>query len=113
MKTTSKKRRSILLVLTLALSIFVALPLLAQAADGPIEVTMNPVGVNYMLNQTAVPLKATFYYSGGTEQPYANYPIKVQWYWSTTDSNTGRSNGQGETVIENWLTMPFEYQTTL
>jgi hypothetical protein len=37
----------------------------------------------------------------------------VQWYWSTTNSNTGRSNGQGETIIENWLTMPFEHQTTL
>ena len=113
MKNKSTKHISTLLAIALAFCLLSAMPLTAGAVDGPIEVTLNPVGVNYVLNHTAVPLKATFYYSGGTEQPYANYPIKVQWYWSLTDSNTGRDNGQGEYVRDNWLTMPFEYQTTL
>ena len=113
MNSKSKKFLSTLLAVMTVFGLLAAMPLTVSADDGPMEVTVNPVGANYVLNQTAVPLKATFYYSGGTEQPYANYPIKVQWYWSLTDTNTGRDNGQGEYVRDNWLTMPFEYQSTL
>jgi len=115
MKIKTKKLLTVLLAFTMVISLFAAMPLAASAEDGPIEVTMNPVGAIYVLNQTAIPLKATFYYSGGgTEPPDSNSPIKVQWYWSLTNTNTGRDNGQGEYVRDNWLAeRPFEYQTTL
>ena len=103
-----------ILMAMMVFGMFTTMPLVVSAADGPIDVTMNPVGANYVLNQTAVPLKATFYYSGGSQElPDEDSPIKVQWYWSLTNSNTGRDNGQGETISNNWYTRPFEYQTTL
>ncbi|MCL1974746.1 MAG: S-layer homology domain-containing protein [Firmicutes bacterium] len=102
MKTISKKLISTLLVLALAFGLFVVLPLCARAAEEPFQVTENPVGAIYLLNQTAVPIQATFQYDAlaelGTIDSAA--PITVQWYWSQNNSNTGRSNGFGEKSVE-------------
>jgi hypothetical protein len=65
------------------------------------DVTVDPVGATYMLNATPVPLKATFYYLSTAGQGIIDNskPIKVQWYWSNTNSNTSRINGLGESTV--------------
>ena len=115
MKPKSKRLLSTLMVVSLVFSLFAAFPLIASAEDGPIRVTLDPVGAIYQLNATAVPLKATFYYNTSNEQfiPDANAPLSIQWYWSATDSNTDRSNGLGETFITDWYSRIFEIPTTV
>ncbi|MCL1828198.1 MAG: S-layer homology domain-containing protein [Oscillospiraceae bacterium] len=108
MKKISRRLISSLSAAVLLFALLAAGPLTAYAADGPIEVTENPVGANYFLNRTAVPLKAEFRYDAlagfGTIDSVT--PVTVQWYWSLTNSNTGRDNGQGEYVI------PYDRQIT-
>ena len=113
MRSKSRKLISTLLAAVMAFCLLTAMPITASALDGPIEVTVNPVGVNYLLGNAVVPLKATFYYSVGPEVPDYDFPIKVQWFWSLTDSNTGRINGLGEEVKYDWYSNPFEYQLKL
>ena len=99
----SKSNRFVYTLLTLALvaGLFAAMPLTASAADGPFQVTENPVGATYHLNDTAVPIKATFEYSAlaGFGTIHSDTPIKVQWYWSYANSNTGRINGFGKSTV--------------
>ena len=111
----SKKILSSLLAAALTLSLFTVLPLTAAATtENPINVTENPVGAIYVLNQTSVPIKATFYYNGsGDLLPDWTVPIKVQWYWSLSGSDKSRGNGLGESVYEDWYSRPFTHQTTL
>ena len=70
----------------------------------PVQVTLQPVGATYKLNEPATPLKATFEYDAmepyGKVQDHATEaPIKVTWYWSATDSNTGRTNVLSEEPV--------------
>ncbi|MDR2712921.1 MAG: S-layer homology domain-containing protein [Clostridiales bacterium] len=113
MKNKSKKISIILLAATLMLGLVMSIPLPAGAADGPFQVSENPEGAIYILNATAVPLKATFEYDAladlGTIDSVT--PIKVRWYWSSTNSNTGRSNGFEESTIE--YSRKIKHQTTL
>jgi hypothetical protein len=101
MKSKTNKLISALLAATLVFGLFAAMPLTASAADGTFQVTLNPVGATYMLNEAAVPLKATFEYSAlaGLGTIHSDTPIKVQWYWSYANSNTGRINGFGESTV--------------
>ncbi|MCL2059269.1 MAG: S-layer homology domain-containing protein [Oscillospiraceae bacterium] len=71
-----------------------------KSQEGPFLVG-HPEGATYYLNETAVPLVATFEYdSAGSHGQVSNtVPIKVQWYWSDTNSNTSRTNGLGETTV--------------
>ena len=101
MKNKSKRLLSSLLATMLVFGLFAAMPLTASAADGAFQVTENPVGAVYSLNAVAVPLRASFEYTPavGSVGLDSDTPIKVQWYWSNEDSNTGRSNGLGEATI--------------
>jgi len=101
MKTKSQHHLLILLALALVLGLIVGAPLAASAEDGPFQVTEQPVGATYMLNDTADALRATFEYS-----PLANLgginsqaPITVRWYWSADNSNTGRVNAFEESTV--------------
>ena len=113
MKSKSKTLLSAMLALALLAGMFAAAPLVAHAEDEPFQVTENPVGAIYVLNQTAVPIKAIFRYDALAELgtiDSATY-IKVQWYWSSENSNTGRTNGQGEHEVQ--YSRRIEHQTTL
>ena len=68
--------------------------------DGPFKVT-HPIGAIYYLNETATPLRARFEYDNdaGLGRVNALAPIKVQWYWSASNSNTNRTNGLGESTV--------------
>ena len=101
MKSTSRKPWSTLLALIMVLGLFVAAPLTANAADELFQVTENPTGASYMLNETAKPLTATFEYEYNQEQGGVDSQelIKVQWYWSNDNSTTDRSNGLGESTV--------------
>ena len=69
----------------------------------PFQVTLHPVDATYKQNDPATPLKATFEYD--SMEPYGQVhddkdkPMKVTWYWSATNSNTGRSNALGEEPV--------------
>jgi len=70
----------------------------------PFQVTLHPVGATYAQNDPAAPLKATFEYDamepyGQVQDSATEAPIKVTWYWSATDSNTGRSNALDEEPV--------------
>jgi len=82
-------------------TLFAALQLTAGASDGPFRVTLQPVGATYTLNQVAVPLTTTFVYDGSVQNGYIDpdAPMKVTWYWSATNSNTGRINSLGESPV--------------
>ena len=101
MQNKSKKLIPALLALTLALILFAAIPLTASAADGPFQVTMQPVGATYRLNEAAIPLKATFSYKSNAGLGFINpdADMKVKWYWSENNSNTSRANGLGESAV--------------
>ena len=94
-------------------SMFAVMPLTAYAADGPFLVTENPVGAIYTLNQTAVPIMATFTYDALAELGTIDSGtyMKVQWYWSSTNSNTGRTNGFGEHEVQ--YNRRIDHRTTL
>ena len=115
METKPRRLLSAVLTVIMAFALLTAFPLMASAEDGPIRVTIDPVGAIYQLNATAVPLKAIFYYNTLNEQliPDANAPLTIQWYWSATDSNTDRSNGLGENQLEDWYGRIFEIPTTI
>ena len=104
---------SILFTLAFVFCLFTTMPLVAYGEDGLFQVTENPVGATYMLNETAVPIKATFEYKPLTGQNTINSstPILVQWYWSASNISTGRSNGFGESAID--YDRQIEYTTTL
>jgi len=112
-KSKAKKLLSTLLALVIMFGLLAAMPLTANAEDGPFQVTENPVGAIYMINQTAVPLKATFEYDALAELGTidSGTPIKIQWYWSYENSNTGRSNGFGENTVE--YSRRIQHATTL
>ena len=101
MKTKSRKLLSTLLTFALVFGLSAVMPLTASAEDGPFQVTENPIGATYMLNEVAVPLKATFEYDARTQLGTieSDTPIKVQWYWNNENSNTSRSNGFGESTV--------------
>ena len=100
MTRKSKRFFSILMTAMFTISLLVAMPLAGSAAEPPFQITEHPVGATYMRGDTAVPIKATFEYnaiaSSGID---SNTPIKVQWYWSTTNSTADRSNGLGESIV--------------
>ena len=113
MKTKSRRFLYTLMAVMLVFGMFAAPPLTARADNGPFQVTENPVGAIYVLNQAAVPIKAIFEYDALAEMGTIDSaaPIKVQWYWSSTNSNTGRTNGFGEQTIE--YSRKIKHQTTL
>ena len=86
----------------MALGLSVAIPLTASAEEDPFLVIENPVGADYWLNQTAVPLKAVFDYDAladrGTIDSTA--PIVISWYWSYENSDADRSNLCREDPVE-------------
>ena len=100
MRSKSKKFLSALLAAALMIGLFTAMPVSASEEGYPFQVSEHPVGTTYMLNDTAVQLKATFEYKSGTFG-YLNsdVPIVVRWYWSTENSNTDRSNGFDESTV--------------
>ena len=105
MQKRSKKAVSMLLTFALLVSMFAAMMFTASASavdDGPFQVTENPVGAIYLLDQAAVPIQATFVYDalGQRGTIASDAPISVQWYWSYENSNTDRSNGFGESAVE-------------
>jgi len=91
-----------LLTLALALAAVIAAPANTSAAGLPFQVTEDPAGATYYLNDPATPLRASFAYNPSSVNGYINSsaPITVQWYWSTTNSTAGRSNGQGVSTIK-------------
>jgi hypothetical protein len=72
-----------------------------RSTEQPFQITEQPVGYVYSLNQTATPLRAIFRYHSlqGFGKIDSDIPIKLQWYWSSANSNTDRTNGLGESVI--------------
>ena len=100
-KTKSKKLLSALLAFALIFGLFAAMPLTASAEDGPFQVTKDPVGATYYLNEDADPLTATFEYDAllGFGSLHSQSPITVRWYWSYEDSNTDRDNGSEESNV--------------
>ncbi|MCL1835331.1 MAG: S-layer homology domain-containing protein [Oscillospiraceae bacterium] len=113
MKQRKKRSLAILLALMMAISLLATAPLATGSESSPVQVTEHPVGASYMLNQTAVPLSAKFYVPAGVAftQP-TDSQIKVQWYWSLTNSNENRDNGLGETIVTDWTGQtPYEHQT--
>ena len=116
MKNKSKKRIATLLALVMALGLFAAIPMTAFAEDGPIQVTLHPFGATYMLGDPAIPLKATFAWNpvAGANIGIldSQKPIKIQWYWSATDSNTSRANKIGP-EIDVAYKRPLTHTTTI
>ena len=100
MKTKFRKPLSTLLAFAMIFAVFAAMPLTANAEDGPFQVTLQPISAVYYLNEAAIPLKATFNYSAGN-MGYIDHEtvIKVKWYWSYDNSNTSRINGLGESDV--------------
>ena len=92
---------SILLTAAAAFVIFAAPPPAVSAADGPFQIAENPVGAAYALNETAVPLRATFTYDplAGLGYIESDYPMSVKWYWSYDNSNTDRTNALAESAV--------------
>ena len=64
------------------------------------KVTLDPVGATYTQSTVvyATMLTARFEYKSSEGFIDTNKPYKMQWFWSNTNSNTGRSNGQGESI---------------
>jgi len=91
-----------LLALALVFTAFLAASASTFAAGLPFQVTEDPAGATYYLNDPAQPLRASFAYNPSSVNGYINSsaPITVQWYWSTTNSTAGRSNGQGVSTIK-------------
>ena len=102
MKNRSRRFLTTLLMVMMVIGLFAAMPLTAGAEEGPFHVVENPVGAIYMLNGTAVPIKATFEYNALAGQGVidSRTPIKVCWYWSSENSNTDRSNGSDKSDVE-------------
>ena len=96
-----KKLIATLLSLALVFSLFAAMPIAVFSANEPFQVTENPIGATYALDDAAVPLKAVFEYNAG-KPGYIDHqtPIKVRWYLSNENSNTDRSNGFTEMTVE-------------
>ncbi|MCL2047015.1 MAG: S-layer homology domain-containing protein [Oscillospiraceae bacterium] len=105
MKLKFRKSLSLFMAMVLAVALVSALPAAAGGEVQPFQVTENPIGADYLLNETAVPLSATFEYNaprwGGPDygQVYPTEPITVRWYWSYEDSNTGRDNGAAPLTV--------------
>ena len=101
MKSKSNKRISALLAAVLVLGLFSMFPLAANAADDPFQVTENPVGETYKLNDVATPLTATFKYDAlaGLGTIDSDVPVIVRWYWSNENANTSRENAFEESVV--------------
>ena len=76
--------------------------LLAKTSQIGIFKVTHPVGGKYNLNATATPMSARFQYDieEGLGRIDNTKPVKVQWYWSTENSNASRANGLGETTVE-------------
>ena len=95
MKIKSERLLSTLLAVMLAIAMFLAMPLVALAGG---QVTQNPVGATYTLNAAAVPLKATFQYTGNHDLVVPD-SISLQWYVSNANSTSDRSNPLGPGTI--------------
>ena len=98
MKNKSKRLLSTLLAVVMVFCLFAALPLAASAADGLFQITEQPTGAVYKLNEEAVPLQAIFEYDvqAGLGFLDDNSIGIVKWYWSYENSNVSRTNGYGE-----------------
>jgi hypothetical protein len=77
-----------------------ALTSIPKAVEGAFRISEHPVGATYTVGEAAVPLKATFEYDrfAGFGLVFPWESISVQWYWSSTNSNTDRSTPIGAKV---------------
>ena len=107
MCSKSKKVFSVLLAVLLAaaLGLYATAPIMSAAAgagDDPFQVTLQPVGATYALNEIAIPVKATFVYDALADFGHldSQTPITVRWYWSYDNSNTSRANGFDEITVK-------------
>ena len=106
---------SFLLLAVLVIGSFAAAPMTAVCAEeeAPFQVTEQPVGDTYMLNDIANPISATFEYDALNivmGHLYSDTPIIARWYWSLENSNTDRTNGFIESTVE--YNRNIKYQTT-
>lgn len=110
MQKKSFKRTAVLLVSLLLFSFFMATPLTAYAA-GEFEVTEDPQGNTYRLNDPADDLRATFeYHYGKNGYIDPDTPITVQWFKSDSNTNIG---GTAVSAIEPLdYHLAIEYTTT-
>ena len=90
-----------LLSLALVFAAFFVASANTFAVGLPFQVTEHPVGATYYLNNPATPLQAKFYYSYSAGNGIVSdaAPIRVQWFKSTVNSQTDRSNGFGMTAV--------------
>ena len=111
----SERLFSLLLTVMIVFAMFTLTPLsTAGAEDDPFQVTANPAGGIYALNQKALPLQAKFYYAGRTPvYPEPDSYIRVKWYWSIENSTANRGNDVGEAeVLWDWYDRPYEHIST-
>ena len=104
MKNKSKKLLSALLASLMMLSVVALSPLTSSASTASLrfQITEHPAGATYNLNDTAIPLRATFEYAAEPSGFYGidtNYPITVAWYRSSSNSTADRSNRISEGSI--------------
>ena len=111
----SKRLLSALLTITALLALLASTPLSTTGAEDVLfQVTSNPAGGVYALNDKALQIQAKFYYDGRTSvHPVVNSYARVQWYWSRENSTANRGNDVGiPEVLQDWYGSPYEYTAT-